>query len=296
MAANDKKAGSSLFDWLPGAKDIEALEGIERDLRNRKRNGNRLSLLLAGLGVVYQLLLQLQGKDLDGLGRLFVGVLPAGARSVLGQHAGAVGLALLIAAALVFVGVRFTSLLLALSREPFRYSYSVGAFAALPNERVTLEGKDRLVLLPLDLTERIDNRIDRLSLLRATPSAGSSFAGSQSHIAISGDVALREDLDGQWELFAMPRVRIGDVTAPETLSFTVRFPLTGALGAKGELAFSARQYRQFCERIYASVALAIYERITAVSGRCDEPGEARVPGARVLRDRGGHLARARNVR
>ena len=264
MTEEIKKPASKLLDWLPGTKDVEALEGIERELRTRKRSGNRWSFVLAALGVAYQVLVHFQTAQPAGLGKLVIGVLPDAWAKVLQQQPAAVGLALLVAAALVFIGVRFTSLLLTLSREPFRYSFSVAAFNPLPSERASLQAKDRLTLLPLDLTERIGKRIKRLSLLRAAPAAGANPAAEgPSHIAISGDVALREGVDGGWELFAMPRVRIGDASAPEALSFPVRFPLTGQPEGGGELAFTAEQYHQFCEHVYASVAFAIYQRIDA---------------------------------
>ena len=264
MAEEIKKPTPTLLDWLPGAKDMAALEGIERELRTRKRSGNRWSFWLAALGVAYQVLVHFQSKELAGLGKLVVGVLPDGWALVLQQQPAALGLALLVAAALVFIGVRFTSLLLTLSREPFRYSFSVAAFNSLSSERASLQARDRLVLLPLDLTERIGKRIKRLSLLRPAPAAGANPAAEgPSHIAISGDVALREGVDGAWELFAMPRVRIGDASAPEALSFPVRFPLAGTPASGGDLAFTAEQYHQFCEHVYASVAFAIYQRIDA---------------------------------
>jgi tetratricopeptide (TPR) repeat protein len=245
-----------LTEWLPSSKDLEALQGLERELLLRRRNGQRVSWLL----VLGSLLPVLLGQDYSRLSSI-LDSLSSGYRPwlVLGLLALACG---------VYVATRYTAVLLRHTDEVFRYSFSVQPFkwaTAQPGAsgaRVSLNAQDRIELLGLDLTQRLSKRIRRMDLLRPAPQASDSAAelsAGRSHLSIAGEVALREDRQGNWMLYALPRIRVGDANAPESLSFPVRFHLKK--GAGNAIEFDAVQYHQFFERVYASVAYSIYQRI-----------------------------------
>ncbi len=244
-----------LTDWLPNSKDLEALQGLERELLERRRNGQRVSWLLATASLLPILL----GQDYSRLTG-FIETMSAGYRPWL-------ALGLLLAACAAYAITRYTALLLRHTDEVFRYSFSVQTFkwvAGTPGDRVKLDAHDRVELLALDLTGMLAKRVRRMDLLQAAPGApggGQMAAPTRSHITVSGDVVLREQPNDGWVLQATPRLRVGDINAPEILSYPVKFRLGPMDPADKFVPFSPAQYQQFCERIYASTALAVYQCI-----------------------------------
>src|SRR5262249_12119406 len=104
------------------------------------------------------------------------------------------------------------------SRSPFRYTYSV-------DDIKPIEGKPTqgcLSCLRHDLTEKLSDRIGRLSLLNVaelTPEAS-------QHIHVSGYYVMRrKELRGQdwWVIDVTPWVRIGPEGQSATMSHPVSF-------------------------------------------------------------------------
>lgn len=179
----------------------------------------------------------------------------------------------------LLVGVGFTISLLLLnwtriwvreSREPFKYTYSVAEFA--PGPEADQSGFDSLKSglirwLELDLTEKLGERVRRLSL-RQEKDVPQQEEGEEPapHVHISGWYGLRPTEDGLWCVEVVPKVRVGGEGAPEELGNTVRFKLEGP---EGQLApedstppsLDVRQYRLLLERVYWAVASKIYDQI-----------------------------------
>lgn len=179
----------------------------------------------------------------------------------------------------VYFAARWTGVLLSESREPFRYTFAVQPFNMIsntPGERCKMAGDDRLNLLHHDLTERLHQRIQRLSLLDQAPQESPEEKQAPrvrggSHVHITGHVALREEREDQWVLQVTPIVRIGGATASATAARPVRYPLRPLVHAaanageaskrKPETTLRADAYNQVVERVYSRIATEIYRQI-----------------------------------
>lgn len=180
-------------------------------------------------------------------------------------------------AALLYFLLRRTGVLLRESRQPFRYTQ----VDKTPRDRFEAASWDRWALLHHDLTERLDQRIRRFSILSDLRIEKSgrleaprvSDRRRSSHIHIMGRYVFRDDDDGKRLVHVMPEVRIGPPGTPATLAQPVRYLLdpreemqNGArspAGAQGRKHYelSVEDYRQVLERVYSSIATEVYAQL-----------------------------------
>ena len=171
-------------------------------------------------------------------------------------------------AAISLLLINWTRLWVQESKEPFQYTFSVGEFESgaspAPAGAVAAES-DPLEWLTRDLTEKLGERVSRLSLVEDATVPDSDPEGDPAaHVHISGWQGMRRAEDGTWFLEVVPRVRLGGKGAPAKLARTVRFKLRGeaATGSEGDPPLlSDNDYRRLLERVYWSVASQIYRQI-----------------------------------
>lgn len=133
------------------------------------------------------------------------------------------------------------------SRQPFRYTFFVGAFAPIEGTEPSPRIARRTAWLPEDLAERLSDRIGRLSLL--DPRYSKDAVVGEAHIHIGGTYGVRDE-----KIEVFPWVRLGPETEAATLAHPIRFSLKeeGLDGASGE---------KLVEWIYFSIASHVYARI-----------------------------------
>ncbi len=260
---------------LPPSDLLERLQGIETGLRKNKKVG-----IAAWLGLVPSLtgfFAALRGADEGGDGAPY---------SVL-----AVALAALTVLFLYLIAR--SRLWRTESRQPFRYTCAVRRFEGL-GVLASNEFEELSEWMEYDLSERLNERIGRLSFFNA-PRGGGESKGSlvdpaelleddASHVDVTGQYLVRErhqrDEKGSEEYYkrtieVTPRVRIGGTRAAATLGhpvkFTIRLPVkrgaetvdTGrpdrAGTAPGRIELD--DYDKLTERVYFSVATEIYRQI-----------------------------------
>lgn len=249
-------------DLLPPADLLQRVGGVEQGLRQRRR------LSLIGL-----VALAVQGTLLVASSQWWNALTSANWAELRRQWPTLLLLLVAVLTLLLVVAMRFW---LKESREPFRYTYSVGGF-----EPVLDDSKDRrLSWLRYDLTERLSLRITRLSLrqdavtLRAEGEADTAEPASakkdestlDSHIHISGYYLIRQMPDDpRWVVEVTPWVRIGSTNSPAMLAIPVKHYLdenTPARSVDGQVpSLLAEDYEQILEWTYFSVATQIYKRI-----------------------------------
>jgi hypothetical protein len=153
------------------------------------------------------------------------------------------------------------------SRDPFRYSYSVAEFEPGPEVVRNSLASGPIQWLSRDLTEKLADRIGRLSLLDdADVPAEDTGEEIVSHVHISGWYGLRRSEDEEWCVEVVPRVRVGGKGAPAELSNAVHFKLDepeGPAARRSTLppALDEPQYQLLLERVYWAVASRIYAQI-----------------------------------
>lgn len=171
------------------------------------------------------------------------------------------GLALLIPL------VNWTRIWVKESREPFKYTYSVAEFEPGPDsEPPGAATRDPIRWLARDLTEKLGDRVRRLSLLDdGDVHAHDPDQEPDPHVHVSGWYGLRQAEDDEWWLEVVPKVRVGGKGAPAELGNTVHFKLDCTGRAKRATAspppLDARQYNLLVERVYWAVASKIYAQI-----------------------------------
>lgn len=258
--------------WLPPPDLLGSVKGIEKGLargRSLRRAGNLSVVLAAAQFIVVATKGDLWPWITDSAG--------------LSEWDQAIVGASLIAAVL---GVLFwlrTSTWLSESKQPFRYTCSVGNFDPV---RAPVEGKIA-EFTPLrddlkhDLAEKLNERIGRLSFLDEELIAADPESEDRSHIHIRGYYLVRKSSD-QWMVEVTPRVRIGGRSSPETLAHPIKFALdigshwpqerhrmprivSGIPEPPKESGQSPerveKEYERILEWVYFSVATQIYKRL-----------------------------------
>lgn len=194
------------------------------------------------------------------------------AATQLASRSGSTSLAIagvVLAASLLLIN--WTRLWIRESKEPFQYTFSVEEFEPGPDAVSLIGGsaeRNRLVWLRRDLTEKLGERVGRLSLLEDSEVPAESPSDDPlAHVHISGWYGPRRDDRGGWCMEVAPRVRLGGKGAPHKLARPVHFPLGEAKGQARETAplhpppLTHEQYEQLFERVYWSVASEIYAQI-----------------------------------
>jgi tetratricopeptide (TPR) repeat protein len=276
----------NIRDLIPVGSELKQLRDVESSLLRRKRTGNSAGIV-AALAAGLQIALLLSNKNyLDQIGRIVYSLVRFRFREFatlgIGRYQ-AIGWLVVFLAAVTYLLLRRTTLLLKESKEPFRYTFWIQPFtlvADTPRARCKLQGDDRFQLLHHDLAERLAQRIRRFSILEE-PAEGEAdsdkavWLGRQSsHIHVSGSVAIREERDSEWVLHVMPLIRMGSSQSPSTLAPSVKYPLEfddPPLAGKHAdsktktrslvIELAADEYNQMVERVYSRVATEVYAQI-----------------------------------
>jgi hypothetical protein len=179
----------------------------------------------------------------------------------------AVGATLLAVSLLL---INWTRIWIQESREPFQYTFSVGDFESFPPaERAAwpVPPGGPMDWLDRDLVETLSDRVKRLSLLDEEDAPEADPDGlPASHVHITGWYGIRQLEDGDWTLEVVSKVRLGGKGAAAKLAQTVCFRLRdNAVDSRRVSekppAIDETAYRRLFERVYWSVASAIYEQI-----------------------------------
>lgn len=158
------------------------------------------------------------------------------------------------------------------SREPFRFTYSVGSFEGSLDDSggSKTEAGDQMSWLSRDLAEKLGERVKRLSLRPESAVGAASTDEIPSHVHISGWYGVRRSnsdeggrREDRWLLEVVPQVRLGGKGAPSKLGQAVRVrlesPSRPGFSATPEINYDT--YRGAFERVYWSVASEIYAQI-----------------------------------
>jgi FHIPEP family len=254
---------------LPPSDLLRQVEGIERGLQKQRRLG---AVGWLGVAVVQASAVVVQSKYWDNLVSfnwhdLLFGA--GGQSGLLAQWPFLLALVILLGSTFLIAWKRFW---LQESREPFRYTFAVDDFAAISKEE-----DPSLVWLKHHLSERLNQRIGRLSILEDEAAPASAAGGDQterkrgapasryeSHVHISGHYGTRVER-GLWVMEVVPRVRVGPKGSPETMAHPETYPLNAAFKNRQlttPTPLTPEQYEQLLERVYSSVATEIYRQIT----------------------------------
>lgn len=172
--------------------------------------------------------------------------------------------------------LRYTNIFIKESKSPFKYTFYIEPF--LPIQAGNGRGpevNDTVLsqLMHHDLTERLNNRIKRFSVLENCSDDQESKEGGKliksrlsSHIQVFGNYVFRATGTNQWTVQVMPKIRIGGPGEPYTLAQTVRFDLPTVIKREGEgehlvFQFGPDIYEVLVERVYSIVATEVYSRI-----------------------------------
>ncbi len=285
---------------LPSAEDWKRLQDIESILL-RRRTASTLAGAIAIVSAALQVVFAIADKGyfdklLTILGSLITLRFDELARIGLDRKT-AITWGVLLIAAIAYFLLRRTSVLLKESKEAFRYTFWIEPFEAVektPGDRLKLDAGDRFLqqLLHHDLMERLDERFQRFSLLKESPSGGggeraktldSSRRLNSSHIQITGHYAFREEGDDPWVVHVMPVVRIGPAGSPAALAQSVKYPF-----AKQDQA--SRDTAPPGEAVPSAPATA---RLTIIINKLIAPPGEAVPSAPATGDgTAGHTLKA----
>jgi tetratricopeptide (TPR) repeat protein len=257
-----------LADILRLPSRLSVVQGIEGDLRDRRRAG--LSVALAA-GAVQVVLAVASENYLASIGTFLLSLLRRDWGTLAGSldPAAVLGLGVLVVGGVLFVALRHTRFLTRESRESFRYTFSIAAFEKIGEANAPVgsgegaaagAGEERppaihpidaqLPMLHHDLIDRLGTNVRRLSLLDLASIPTGADTGS--HIHVSGAYAWRDSVDGR-VLQVMPRVRMGAAGQPEDLAPRVEV----TWHPQGD----EPDYEHVLEQVYSGVATAIYKRI-----------------------------------
>ncbi|WP_372775527.1 tetratricopeptide repeat protein [Mangrovibacterium sp.] len=250
----------NITELLSGEK-VERLKSIEEKLLSRRKNGKvaGIAAMLTAVGQVLVLFWPVLKEMLSD--EKTVDLTPYFINPV--NYA---LLLLVVIFLLIYFLLRRTSVLLKATEEPFRYTFYVEPFQFLEqvNDAFQLKNVERLKMLNYDLTELINKRIKRFSILKEESSdeeksMQATDPRKTSHIRIYGNYSVREDKEnGDWIIHIMPYVQVGNSARPATLAQSVRFSLTTD---ETPDILDTREYNQLMERVYSRVTTEIYSRI-----------------------------------
>jgi tetratricopeptide (TPR) repeat protein len=249
-----------LPELFPPPDLLQRIDGVEDGLRKRRRLG------LAGVvGVLVSALTWF--TNLRNVKQIDVSNLASDWPLLL-------GLIVFVTSVLLAIWARFW---LQESRRPFSYTYYVEHFKPV-EDTVT---DPRLAFLAADLSERLSERIMRLSRFDERAADSKVAAERTSHLHVTGYYLIRLDTDRRWVVEVTPWVRLGPIGERETLALPVKVPIDGtaevALGkpsrwgrgadlaaptrAEGPPALTVELYDTILERVYFSIATQVYRQI-----------------------------------
>ena len=258
----------SVSDLLSVASKVRLVQGVESDLRDRRRAGLNTIVGTA----IFQVVLAVSKDDyLSKLGYFLANLVTLNWTALFRGPEGldgyaVIGVLILVAGSGTFFLLRSTRLLLRESEEPFQYTFSVDPFetVALSDGEISdaspkaIRLSQLLSMLHHDLIEKLNTNIVRLSLLDIAAIDKQATRDLGSHIHIRGHYALRVRAGGTDILQVMPRIRIGSRNQPEDLSPRVEVDIPECTRPEADVEAC---YRLILGQVYSRVATAIYQQI-----------------------------------
>jgi hypothetical protein len=260
---SDRGGPMKLPDLLPPPDLLQRIDGVEDGLRKRRRLGlaGVVGVLVSGL-TWFTNLRNVKQVDVSNLASDWPLLL---------------GLIVFVTSVLLAIWARFW---LQETRRPFSYSYYVEHFE--PVEGTVID--PRLAFLAADLSERLSERIMRLSRFDERAADPKVVAERTSHLHVTGYYLIRLDTDRRWVVEVTPWVRLGPIGERETLALPVKVPIgdtaevalgrpsrwgRGSEGAHQAApthaaeppALTVELYDTILERIYFSIATQVYKQI-----------------------------------
>jgi hypothetical protein len=253
------------IDFFPKDEQIQKFKDLESVLLTRRKNGKVAGNLAMVSFIVQALIIGLP------LMTKIIPFIEDGLFNRYGEYLRDFRIFIPLFVGIFFFAIYFlfrrTSILLRETSEPFRYTFFVEPFKQVENiykGDFELKNIQRLNLLHHDLTELINNRIKRFSILKEMGKSDNEKPNltdtrKSNHIQIYGHFAIREDKDNDdWIIHIMPYIRIGAENIPATLAQPVRYPLTGDDTPD---ILDTREYNQLLERVYSQVTTEVYDQI-----------------------------------
>ncbi len=245
-----------LGDLLDMVSRLDLVQGVEGDLRQRKRKGV-VALVVAG---IVQVVLAAAQKDyLREVGQLVKNLATGRWREIFATANldTLFGVVVLVAGVTIFILVRWSRFLLHESQAPFRYTFSIAPFKSMPEGAPPSDDPlvGNLALLHDDLIDKLNANIRRFSILDVDAIKTAASQDLSSHIHVHGHFARRALDSGEDGVQVMTRIRIGNPERPEQQAPRVDFATTDATVTPDA------QYRQLRELVYSRVATAIYHQI-----------------------------------
>ena len=195
---------------IPPSDLLQRIDGVEDGLRKRRRLG--LVGLLGMVASAGQVVISAYNSDWLAQLRAF------GWQELLADWHVLLGLFVLIASTLLVVWARFW---LHESRRPFKYTYHIEQF-----QPVNQQANDPyLAFLAPDLSERLSDRIMRLSRFDESNAPSEALEQRRSHLHIEGYYLVRLDADRRWVVEVTPWVRLGGASSRQTLALPVKAPI-----------------------------------------------------------------------
>ena len=258
-----------LSSLIPSSDLLEQIENLEPALKRRLRfgrfgwNGGAIAALVATAQAVAVLY-----KNTPNSVQQFVDDIPTWWQT------------LVIATLFLFALGWWFTYWLRESRQPFRYTCSIGDFLTASSKESSQSpspGEPKMAWLSHDLSQRLNQRVQRLLFSDPSQPADANKDSTENktgdaHIHVDGHYILRPttESDGEesgnseqqgWQIVVMPRVRIGPIGSPERLAHPVEFDLEKRSKPTETSRISLDDYGKLIERVYYSVATEIYQQI-----------------------------------
>ncbi len=223
---------SSLF---PPSDLLEKVRGVEAGLRQKKK----LSQTGATLSVLFSALYLFAAVEQN--------VVPW--KELLDRTLQKPTMWLLAAAILVSLLVMMSRYWLRTSRQPFRYTCSIGTFDLIGADMARKDVHPWMTWMPYDMTRLLNERVQRFFFADAP-----ADDAPEAYIHVRAHWVIRKGIDGKNdEIEVMPRVRLGPPNSPEVMAQSAVFPLP---------ATDARaQYENLLEQVYHSVVTEVYRQL-----------------------------------
>lgn len=249
-----------IADLLNVVSKLQLLQGVERDLRGRRRAGT----FAISAAAIFQVIIAVSKDNyLTNLGHFFTNLFTCNWSALFNGEYGldsyeVIGMLVLVVGLAIFLIFRTTQLLLHESEESFLYTFSVYPFESVYSVEHDAENKapqpllQRMKMFHHDLIQKLNDNIGRLSLLDIKD----DVSDRGSHIHVLGHIAIRNHDKHGHKIYVMPRVRIGNTEQPEELSPRIETTFKNNNDSKLEGC-----YQEILQQVYSHVATAIYQQI-----------------------------------
>lgn len=227
---------SALF---PPSDLLEKVRGVESGLRQRKK--------IAGAGAVTSIVsITVSAFYLLAIAEEQI----KNARELLEKTLNDPVLLLLALVFFLSLAVTWSRYWLRESRQPFRYTCSIGSFDAVEAGTETTKKLEPWMLwMPHDMTCLLNERVQRFFF-----AGEAGDAGTEPYIHVRAHWVVRKSANGAAdEIEIMPRVRLGPPNTPEVMAASAVFLLPPPV--------NRGTYEQLLEQVYHSVVTEVYRQL-----------------------------------